>query len=737
MYAVKEAIIAKEHVPFVKPTIFNMDIRAHGKGFDAYYERAKADYAVRFIRSMVTRVREQQGTGNLLVSFMNEEGAATEEEFDLVVLSVGMTTSESVRATAARLGVDLNAFGFCETKPFAPLVTSREGIYVCGAFQSPKDIPETVAQASGAAAAAAGSIASARGTLDTKKEYPPETEVKPDQEARIGVFVCHCGINIGGVVNVPAVKEYAATLPNVVHADENLYTCSQDTQEKIRKAVQEHGLNRVIVASCSPRTHEPMFRETIREAGLNKFLFEMANIRDQCSWVHMRRKADATQKAQQLVRMAVANARMNQSLGETAVPVVRRGLVIGGGVAGMTAALQLADQGFEVFLVEKEERLGGNLLNIHRTIEGADVQAFLQDLIGRVSGNPAIHLLTNSLVTDFEGVRGNFTTGVMTAPAMYHQKIQHGITIVATGAAEERPEGYLYGEDPRVITQLELDGRLAKTGENAAGLREVVMIQCVGSRNEKHPSCSRTCCATAIKNALRLKRINPETSIYILYRDIRTYGLLETYYAEARREGIIFVRYDPEAEPEVTKDGETLLISFEDKMLKEKIELRPDLVVLSSATVPRENRELANLLKVPRTAEGFFLEAHAKLRPVDFASDGIYLAGSAHAPKLISESVSQAYAAVARACTILSKENLLVGGVVAVVDQERCAACLTCVRVCPYDVPMVNVHGEAEIDIIKCKGCGTCAAECPARAIDLMHFRTSQLEAKVGALAEG
>jgi heterodisulfide reductase subunit A len=735
MYAVKEAIIAKEHVRFVKPTIFNMDIRAYGKGFDAYYERAKAD-DVRFIKCMVSKVREKPKTNNLVVTYLSEEGEIIEEEFDLVVLSLGMTISQSVRDMAARLGVELNRFGFCETETFVPLATSREGIYVCGAFQSPKDIPETVAQASGAAAAASGMIASARDTLATKKEYPPEDETKPEEEARIGVFVCHCGINIGGVVNVPAVKEYASALPNVVHAEENLYTCSQDTQEKIKNAIKEHGLNRVIVASCSPLTHEPMFQETIREAGLNKYLFEMANIRDQCSWVHMRQKAEATEKAKLLVRMAVANARLNRSLVETAVPVVHCGLVIGGGVAGMTAALQLVEQGFEVFLVEKEDRLGGNLLNLYSTIEGVDVQAFLRDLIARVS-NSAIHVLLNSLVVDFSGARGNFTTGVRTAPAMVYQKIQHGITILATGAEEEKPDEYLYGEDTRVLTQLELEDRLYKAGEDVSRLKEVVMIQCVGSRNEKHPSCSRTCCGTAIKNALKLKKLNPAMNIRILYRDIRTYGFLEIYYAQARREGIIFVRYDPEESPEVKKEGETLIISFEDKILKERMTLRPDLIVLSSATIPRENKELANLLKVPRTAEDFFLEAHVKLRPVDFASDGIYVAGSCHAPKLISESISQAYAAVSRACTILSKENLLVGGRVAVVDGERCAACLTCVRACPYEVPVINVRGEAEIDIIKCKGCGTCVAECPARAIDLMHFTKGQLEAKAMALAGG
>jgi heterodisulfide reductase subunit A len=742
MYAVKEAIIAKEHVHFVKPTIFNMDIRAYGKGFDSYYERAKADYGVRFIRSMVSKVREKQVTGNLLVTYLNEEGCPSEEEFDLVVLSLGMTPSQSIRDMASRLGVNLNRFGFCETETFTPLATSREGIYVCGAFQSPKDIPETVAQASGAAAAAAEKIASARGTLATKKEYPPETEVKPAEEARIGVFVCHCGINIGGVVNVPAVREYAGSLANVVHADENLYTCSQDTQEKIKNAVKEHGLNRVIVASCSPRTHEPMFRETIREAGVNKFLFEMANIRDQCSWVHMRQKPEATAKAKQLVRMAVANARLNAPLGETPVPVVQRGLVVGGGVAGMTAALCLAQQGFEVFLVEKEDRLGGNLLRLHHTIDGGDVKTFLADLMNGVSCHSSIHILLNSLVVDFSGVRGNFATGVMTAPAMVYQKIQHGITILATGAQEEKPEGYLYGEDPRVITQLELEDRLDQKREDTWGQisnlsPEVVMIQCVGSRNEKRPSCSRTCCATAVKNALKLKKLNPAMKIRILYRDVRTYGFLEEYYLRARREGIVFDRYDPEAGPEIKKEGDALLVSFEDRIVGERTTLKPDLVVLSSASIPRENTELANLLKVPRTAEGFFLEAHMKLRPVDFASEGIYVAGSAHAPKLISESISQAYAAAARACTILSKDHLMVGGVVAVVDGEQCAACLTCVRACPYEVPVVNARGEAEIDIIQCKGCGTCAAECPARAIDLMHFRTGQLEAKVGALVGG
>jgi heterodisulfide reductase subunit A len=733
MYATKEAIIAKEHVHFVKPTIFYMDVRAHGKGFDAYYERAKAEYGIRFIKCMVSRVREQFQTKNLLLSYLNEDGNIEEEEFELVVLSVGMVPSKATLEMAKRMDVDLNAYGFCKTRSFEPTSTSRPGIYVCGAFQGPKDIPETVSQASGAVADATSKIAVSRGTMVTRKEYPPELDVA-EEEPRIGVFVCHCGINIGGVVNVPTVKEHARTLTGVAYVDENLYTCSQDTQEKIKDAITEHKLNRVIVASCSPRTHEPLFQETIREAGLNRFLFEMANIRDQCSWVHMGQKTEATDKAKDLVRMAVANARLTQSLDQLMVPVVPKGLVIGGGVAGMTASLKLAEQGYEVYLVERESRLGGNLRNLRYTLEGADVQAYLRDLIEQVMHHPSIQVVTEGQVVSFSGSRGNFLTGLKAGTSMEYRQIEHGITILATGAQEWKPEEYQYGEDPRILTQLELENRIATHPEDVARARRVIMIQCVGSRNETRPYCSRTCCASAVKNALKIKKLNPGAQIYLLYRDMRTYGFLESYYAEARKEGILFIKYEPEEKPEVKKNGQGLSVLFRDQILKERIELETDLLILSAATVPRQNEELATLLKVPRTTEGFFLEAHMKLRPVDFATEGIYLAGSGHGPKLIGESISQASAAVARACTILSKEKILVGGVVAAVDGERCAACLTCVRVCPYEVPVINVKGEAEIDLAKCKGCGSCVAECPARAIELMHFQSSQLEAKCQAL---
>ena len=565
------------------------------------------------------------------------------------------------------------------------------------------------------------------------EELPEELPVE-GQEPRIGVFVCHCGVNIGSVVDVPAVRDYAKTLDGVAHAEDNLFTCSQDTQDRIKEQIKEHNLNRVVVASCSPRTHEPLFQATIRQAGLNKYLFEMANIRDQCSWVHMHLHAESTEKAKDLVRMAVASARELIPLHEKTLPIVKKGLVIGGGIAGMTAALKLSEQGYEVFLVEKEPELGGNLKNIHFTIEGKDVQALLARTIEAVKANERIHVITNALVVDFSGTQGNFSTGIMVAPGMYYRKLEHGVVIVATGGEELKPDEYLYGKDDHVMTQLEFEKHLIEEPQFALGQNTVVMIQCVGSRDENRPYCSRVCCSTAIKNALALKDKNPDAQIVILYRDIRTYGLMEPYYREARQRGVVFARYSPEDKPVVTVRDGRLSVQFFEPIIKRKITIFPDSLVLSSATIPRENEELALMLKVPRMADGFFLEAHMKLRPVDFATDGIYVCGTAHSPKNISESIAQAAAAAARAGTILSKDFISVGGVVAVVDEDKCAACLTCVRACPYSVPVINERGKADIDPVKCHGCGVCAAECPGKAIQLQYFRDVQVIAKCDAL---
>ena len=727
MYATKEAIIAREHDATIEPTIFFMDIRAYGKGFDAYYERAKKEYGIRYVHCMVSRVVERPVSRNLELTHVDDEGKVSVDEFDLVVLSVGMAPSENAKRLGEKLGIALDQYGFCETEECNPVATTKPGIFVCGVFQGPKDIPETVAQASGAAACASGLLASERGRLVRKREFPQERSIE-GEAPRIGVFVCRCGINIAGVVDVPAVREYAATLPQVVYVDENLFTCSQDTQGKITEAIKEQRLNRVVVASCSPRTHEPMFQETIREAGLNKYLFEMANIRDQCSWVHMQEKEKATEKAKDLVRMAVATASQIEPLKELAQGVYHKGLVIGGGVAGMTAALGLAEQGFETFLVEKEERLGGNLHHLFTTIEGLDVQSYLSGLIEKVEKHPLIQVLTNALIVGHSGFVGNFKTELMIGPGMYTRTVEHGITIVATGGEEVKPHEYLYGEDERVLTQQEFEARL--TQDDFSSLKSLVMIQCVGSRNEERPYCSRICCSVAIKNALALKEKNHEASIYILYRDIRTYGLLEHYYEKARKKGIVFIRYEVEKKPAVELKEGNITVRVHNFLLKREMILTPDMVVVSTAIKAQENEELATMLKVPLTQEGFFLEAHMKLRPVDFATVGIYLCGLAHSPKLIGESVSQAFAAVARACTVLSQDHIQVGGVVSVVNEDLCAACLTCVRVCPYNVPVINERGVAAIEPAKCQGCGICASDCPASAIELQHFKDAQIIAK-------
>ncbi|MFC1670425.1 FAD-dependent oxidoreductase [Spirochaetota bacterium] len=573
MYATKEAIIAREHDSRIEPTIFYMDIRAFGKDFDLYYERARDEHGVKYVRSMVSDLIESPESKNIIISYLDENGKFLNEEFHMVVLSIGIVPSESAKQLCRRLDVDIDKYGFCETGTFEPLETSKEGVYVCGAFQSPKDIPETVAQASGAAAFAGGILASSRGDLIEEVVYPPERDVL-NEEPRIGVFVCNCGINIGGFLDVPDVKEYASTLPGVVFTDENLYTCSQDTQEKIRDAVIENNLNRVIVASCSPRTHESLFQSTIKEAGLNKYLFEMANIRDQCSWVHQNERDEATKKAMDLVRMAVGNATLLAPLQELTLDVNHKGLVIGGGHAGMIAALKLAEQGYEVTLLEKEGELGGNLRNIYYTLNGDDVQDYLKGLIANVESHPNITVIMNAIIDSHEGYKGNFQTSLLVGPTMRAIKIDHGIAIVATGAEESKPAEYLYGEDDRVLTQKEFENKIENDEESVKGAGDIVMIQCVGSRDDTRPYCSRICCSVAIKNALKMKDLNPDARIYVLYRDIRTYGLMEEYYTRAREKGIVFIRYDLEKKPEVTKEGNRLSLKVFDPVIGFNIESR-------------------------------------------------------------------------------------------------------------------------------------------------------------------
>jgi heterodisulfide reductase subunit A len=743
MYATKEAIVAKEHVgDGLQCDIFFMDLRAFSKGFEQYYRRAQ-ELGVKYIRCRVPIVEEIPGTRNLIIKYLAENDRKVSQEYDLVVLSVGMQPPKEVKAIAERFGVRLNSFSFCGTSSFRPAESSREGIYVAGPFAEPKDIPETVMQASAAAAQALCLLKDARGTLIAPKVYPPEREVGAE-EARIGVFVCHCGTNIAGVVNVPAVVEYAKTLPNVAYAENNLYTCSNDTQEQIKEKITEHHLNRLVVASCTPRTHEPLFRNTLREVGLNPYLFEMANIRDQCSWVHMHEPERATEKSKDLVRMAVAKARLLKPLQKRSVRIKKSALVIGGGLAGMIAALGVAKQGFDVYLVEKEDELGGNLRHIHYLLNGEKPQDELRHLKEQIRQNGGIHVFTGAAIEGTEGTIGDFRTKIAVRGGT--GEVTHGVVIVATGAREYRPKEYLYGHDRRVITQRELEERLAAgagflAAEDKRLPKSVVMIQCVGSRDSERPYCSRVCCAEAIKNALKIKALSPQTHVYVLYRDIRTYGFRESYYTRARQQGVVFVRYEEERKPEVSRNGHGLEVTVFDETLAMRVKIPADLVVLSTGIQPHEdNKQIAQFLKIPLNNEGFFLEAHMKLRPVDFMTDGIFLCGLAHSPKTIEESILQAQAAAARAATVLARDSIELEANISQVIDESCDGCAYCVGTCPFKAITLleymwqgSVKKVVETNESICKGCGCCQATCPKNGILIRGFTLDQIRAQINA----
>jgi heterodisulfide reductase subunit A len=737
MYATKEAIIAKEHEPDLDCTIFFIDLRAHGKGFDAYYNRAK-ELGVRYVRCMPSSIKEVAATSDLRIDYQTAEGERVAEEFNMVVLSTGLRPPAEVQHLAGTFGITLDQHGFATTQTLAPVETSQPGIYACGPFTGPKDIPETVMEASASASRAMALLAEERGSLIRQKEYPPEKDVA-GQEPRIGVFVCHCGRNIGGVADVPQVVEYARTLPDVVYAEDNLYTCSTDTQEQIKRIIVEHDLNRVLVASCSPRTHEPLFRNTCREAGLNEYLFEMANIRDQCTWVHMNEPDKATQKSKDLVRMAVAKVRLLEPLSKGSLKVTNQALVVGGGMAGMTAALGLADQGFRVHLVEKEQELGGNFRHIHSLFNGDNPRETLTETIERVTSHPLIDLHLESTLSLVQGSVGNLTSTIRRNGT--EQEVAHGVAIVATGATEYQPTEYLYGTDPRVLTQRQLEELIADNGASLRGLESVVMIQCVGSREETRPYCSRICCSQAVKNAILLKRMCPDVAVHVLYRDIRTYGLLEEYYTQARELGVHFIRYDEDRKPDISATDGGLQVSTVDPMLGIPLRIACDLLVLAPAIVPRgDTEDVGKLFKIPLNQDRFFLEAHMKLRPVDFATDGIFLCGLAHSPKTVQESIAQAQAAAARAATILSKETIEPDATISEIVDANCDGCAYCIDPCPYNALTLieymyrgSIKKAVERDAALCKGCGVCQATCPKKGIFIRNFRLDQLGAMVNA----
>jgi heterodisulfide reductase subunit A len=728
MYAVKQSIMAKDHSPEpLDCAIFYMDMRTQGKDFDKYVDTAR-EKGVRFIRSKVhTAVPE--GENGISLRYVTESGLMEDETFDIVVLSTGLEISKSSIDLANIMGIRLDRHNFIETDSFNPVSTSSPGIYACGVLTGPKDIPGSVMEASSAAAAATENIALARHTRTKKIPIPQERDTTREVP-KIGVFVCNCGSNIGGVIDVPAVVEYARTLPGVVYCEENLFTCSQDTQDKMAQVIKENKLNKVVVAACSPKTHEGLFNETLINAGLNRHLFEMANIRNHDSWVHAGQPEAATQKAKDLVRMAVAKSFLLTSLFESQLPVTQSGLVVGGGIAGMTAALSLARQGFAVCLVEKDQNLGGTARRLDKTYLGEDIGSHVKQLIQDVEKNDRINLLLGSSVKQVDGFVGNFKTIIATQDS--EQQISHGVAIVAVGAKESTPDEYLYGKHASVLTHLDLDALLKKKDSRISQSDNIVFIQCVGSRNREHPYCSKVCCTHSIHSAIEIKRLNPEANIYILYRDIRTYGKRELLYKQARDLGILFVRYDADKKPVVTPNKQSVCVEFEDPILGCRLSVDADILCLAARIEARDNTSLAQAFKVASDSDGWLLEAHQKLRPVDFATDGVFLCGMAHYPKPIDESIAQAKAAASRAITTLAKESISIGGIVSKVNPRLCSGCQACVAVCPYGAIVMDVKKNvALINSALCKGCGACAATCPSEALTLDGFNNEQLYAQI------
>jgi heterodisulfide reductase subunit A len=741
MQAAKDAIIMTEHMPGVSVTIFNMDVRAQGKDFDKFIKRAQTEYGAQLVRARVSAVEINPANDNLRIRYdPNDGGPLREDEFEMVVLSVGLHTSDQAKRLAGKLGVELEESGFVKSNPFDPVLTSREGIYTCGTLTGPRDIPETVMQASGAAGAAA-SLQTNLPARRVKSEYPEERDIR-GEPPRVGVFICRCGINIASTVDVPNVVEYVSTLPFVEHAQELLFSCSGDSQRVIAEAIREKDLNRMVVCACTPRTHEPLFQNTLQSAGINAYLFEFANIREHCSWVHQKEPDRATAKAKDLAKMAVNKVICLEPLSRKSLSVNHDALVVGGGVAGLTAALELGKHGCQVHIVERQKQFGGNFRDVSFTMNGLPSQDFLDGLIEQVTGNDNIHIHLDSEVAEVQGFVGNFKSKIQSSNGGEALEVEHGAVIVATGAKEFETDEYLRGKDPRVVSLRELEMSLAQNnGELKDTLdkaRSIVLVQCVGSRCDERPYCSRICCNKSIKNALKLKEQNPDANVYVLYRDVRAYGLHELSYARAREKGVIFIPYDEDAKPQVACENGALMVSVFDPTLRKTVAIEADLIGLAVGIVaPSDNKVLSQMLKVPLNSEGFFLEAHVKLRPVDFATDGVFICGLAHYPKDVSESVAQARAAAARAMTVLSKDTIEAEGKVSRVRTQSCAACGACVAVCPFGAIEIDEEEHAAVvNEALCKGCGACSATCRSGGIDLRGFRDEQLVAAIEAIVE-
>lgn len=745
MYATKEAILAKQRLgQDIDCSVFIMDERAFNKEYSAYFSKARDKHGIEYNHCRVSEIREDPLSGDLIVRFATPNGELHQEKFEMVVLATGLQPPESAKYLADNLGIELNQYGFCQTDKFTPLQTTRPGVYVCGAFSSPKEIVETIIDASGAAAEVMRLLNDRLHTHEYTREnpflavngLPPERDVSSEEEW-VAVFACTCGETISEVVDIPALLHDISHLPKVVSVDMIEYACFPEVQEQLVERIKNENINRVVIAACSNRTHESLFQRSVRMAGLNPYLLEVVNLREQCSFVHHDQIPLANKKATEMVRMAVGRVLTAKPVTKQRHECLPSALVIGGGVSGMTSALAIADSGYEVHLVERSQTLGGNLQNLYYVAEGYNPQRLLRDLINRVRAHTRIIIHTRTEVVKHSGHVGHFRTELQTRRNGDRESIliEHGVIIVATGAQETRHHPLL--DYPQVITQQDLEEKIIHHPEDIAALNNVVMIQCVKPEG-KQDYCSRICCTNTIKNAIRLKLFNPHCQVTVLYKNIVTYGFREEFYTEARRLGVVFVRYTDDNPPQVIFKGNQLFVQVYDLSLDRLLTLPTDLIPMSMPIAPSQGtQQLADMLQVPISSEGFFEEAQMKLRPMDFMRDGIFLAGMAHYPKFIEESISHALAAAGRALSLLSQETLYLGGVIAEVDPQKCVGCLTCTRTCPFQIPVIiteegrtgvgGIGGAAFIDPALCQGCGTCTGECPANAIQLIHYTDEQM----------
>ncbi len=745
MITLKEALMVKERHPKTEVNVYFMDMRAFGKGYHRYYERAKL-LGINFIRNRPASVEEIDGSRNLEIEYVTETGEPKQDELELVVLAVGLGPPTRSSEFGKLLDIELDEFGFGKPRDFSKLETSRDGIFVCGGFSGPKDIPDTITEA----IAAAAKIAEVLGrpafepvieTPEVQAQEPEEAEA--GDEDKIGVFICDCAGEIGGVLELDEIIEAVKRLPNVAAAEKMDFLCINPGSLKAKLAGT--GITKVVLGACAAYNYGTTFNRIFLEAGLNPALLECVNLREQLAWSHKDDPARATARAKVQLAIAVERLRHQEDLEVGTVSLNSGVLVVGGGIAGLTAALTAAKAGMKVELVEKERELGGNLRNIYQTLDGKNVQDLLVSTISEIEKNDNIKLHLNTELSQLRGYFGNFRSTLVSGDDA--QDVEHGALILATGAKEYEPTEYLYGKDDRIMTQLELEEMLSQgSGVRSRGsektvkgqtnvdsnpdLRNVVMIQCVGSRNAEHPYCSRVCCSKALKNALNLKAQNPAVKIYILYQDIMSYGLMEKYYTMALEKGIEFVRYELEEPPEVRLDkkGKNINVRIKDVLMGQYITLNPDIVVLSTGIVPDNKFIAEELVGLPLTQDGFFEEANVKFRPVDFLNDGIYVCGLAHSPRLIEESMAQAAAAAGRALAGLARPEAYARRKVSEVIDRFCAGCETCVSACPYNARIMDPDEKIAVVLeTLCQGCGTCVSVCPSGAAKLRGYKELQI----------